>query len=388
VSGTPLIAHIVVRFDYGGLENGVANVVNGLSGGEYRHAVIALTEATSFRERLRDGISVYALGKRPGKDPAAYIRLFRLLRKLEPAVVHSRNVGTLDCVVVAFLAGVPFRIHGEHGWDVYDPEGKRLKYRVLRRLVSHLVHRFVTVSEELRQWLVEVVGLPAGKVTRICNGVDTSKFRPRDAAAPPSRLPGAMRVDGAVVIGTVTRFSAIKDPLNLVDAFIRLRAAIPQITLRLVMIGDGELRADALARLEAAGAADAAWLPGARDDVQELLSDMDVFVLGSLREGISNTVLEAMASGVPVIATATGGNGELIESGRTGELVPVGDAQALADAIRRYAADRQLRARHGKQARERAVAQFSLAGMVNNYRRLYDELLGSARGGACAGSRE
>jgi sugar transferase (PEP-CTERM/EpsH1 system associated) len=382
VSGRPLIAHIVVRFDYGGLENGVANVVNGLNGGEYRHAVIALTEATSFRDRLCDGISVYAIGKRPGKDPAAYVRLFRLLRKLEPAVVHSRNLGTLDCALVAFLAGVPFRVHGEHGWDVHDPEGKRWKYRMLRRSVSHLVHRFVTVSEEIRQWLVGVVGLPAGKITRICNGVDTTKFRPRDAArAPHSRLPAAMRVDGAVVIGTVTRFAAIKDPLNLVDAFIRLRAATPEIAaaLRLVMIGDGELRAQALARLEAAGAADAAWLPGARDDVPELMGDIDVFVLGSLREGISNTVLEAMASGVPVIATATGGNGELIESGQTGELVPVGDADALADAIRRYAADRELRARHGKRARERAVAQFSLTGMVDNYRRLYDELLASAR---------
>jgi sugar transferase (PEP-CTERM/EpsH1 system associated) len=373
----------VVRFDHGGLENGVANVVNGLSAGDYRHAVIALTEVTSFRKRLCDGVSVYALGKRPGKDPGAYVRLFRLLRELEPAVVHSRNLGTLDCALVAFLAGVPVRVHGEHGWDVHDPEGKRWKYRMLRRSVSHLVHRFVTVSDEIRQWLVGVVGLPAGKITRICNGVDTTKFCPRDAAAAPrSSLPAAMRVEGAVVIGTVTRFAAIKDPLNLVDAFIRLRAATPEIaaSLRLVMIGDGELRADALARLEAAGAADAAWLPGTRDDVPGLLGDMDVFVLGSLREGISNTVLEAMASGVPVIATATGGNGELIESGQTGELVPVGDADALANAIRRYAADRELRARHGKRARERAVAQFSLDGMVDNYRRLYDELLASARG--------
>jgi glycosyltransferase involved in cell wall biosynthesis len=102
---------------------------------------------------------------------------------------------------------------------------------------------------------------------------------------------------------------------------------------------------------------------------------MHVFVLGSLREGISNTVLEAMASGLPVIATDTGGNGELVDAGRTGVLVPPGDTAALADAIRAYVADPELRVRHGKQARERAVEQFSIAGMVDNYRRLYDQLI-------------
>src|SRR5690606_16691865 len=114
MSALPLIAHIVFRFDYGGLENGVVNVVNGLADAEFDHAVIALTEATSFRKRLRDGIRVYAIGKRPGKDLGAYVRLYRLLRELKPTAVHSRNLGTLDCAIVAFLAGVPHRIHGEH----------------------------------------------------------------------------------------------------------------------------------------------------------------------------------------------------------------------------------------------------------------------------------
>jgi sugar transferase (PEP-CTERM/EpsH1 system associated) len=376
MSEKPLIVHIVVRFDYGGLENGVVNVVNGLDQAKYRQAVIALTEATSFRRRLRGDIPVYALGKRDGKDPAAYLRLFRLLRELKPTAVHSRNIGTLDCVPVAFLAGVPFRIHGEHGWDVYDPQGTRRKYRFLRRSLSHLVHTFVTVSDELRQWLIRTVGIPAAKVVRICNGVDTDKFRPREGVDLNTPLPIGMCSDGVAVVGSVTRFAAIKDPLNLVNAFVGLHAT-PDLgpLLRLVMVGDGELRASALMKLEAAGAATSAWLPGSRDDIPELLRSMDVFVLGSLREGISNTVLEAMASGLPVIATQTGGNGELVEAGRTGALVPPGDTDALADAIRRYAADPQLRAHHGKQARERAVQQFSIAGMVDNYRRLYDELL-------------
>lgn len=380
MSARPLIAHIVFRFDYGGLENGVVNVVNGLSADRFRHAVVALTESgPAFRRRLGGDVPVYALGKRPGKDPAAYWRLFRLLRKLRPAAVHTRNIGTLDCVAVALLAGVPVRIHGEHGWDVFDPDGTKRKYRLLRRTLGRFVHVFVTVSEDLRRWLTEVVGIPARKVHRICNGVDTARFHPARADEP-SPLPPEIFTRDSVVVGSVTRMSAIKDPLNLVEAFLRLRAdpACAGRPLRLLMVGDGELRDDALARLERAGAADAAWLPGSRDDVPALLRAMDVFVLGSLREGISNTILEAMASGLPVIATATGGNGELIESGETGALVPPGDSAALADAIAVYAADEDLRRAHGRRARERAATEFSIAAMVENYRRLYAAALGPA----------
>jgi len=119
----PLIAHIVFRFDYGGLENGVVNVVNGLPESEFRHAIVALTEATAFSSRLkRADVSVHALGKRPGKDPAALLRLFRLLRTMKPTLVHTRNLATIEGALVAALAGVPCRIHGEHGWDVHDPE--------------------------------------------------------------------------------------------------------------------------------------------------------------------------------------------------------------------------------------------------------------------------
>lgn len=371
-----MIAHIVFRFDYGGLENGVVNVVNGMSNGPFEHAIIALSEATDFRQRLREGVNVYEIGKRPGKDFGAYVRLFKLLRKLRPAVVHTRNMGTLDCVFVAFLAGVPVRIHGEHGWDVFDPDGTNPKYRAIRRALSRFVRRFVTVSDDLRRWLETSVGIPAAKITRICNGVDTDRFRPAQPGDS-EPLPAAVFDADSVVIGSVTRFSAIKDPLNLVDAFLRLREQPDGRgdALRLLMIGDGELRERALARLEEAGAADVAWLPGSRDDIPELMRAMDIFVLGSLREGISNTVLEAMASGLPVIASETGGNPELIVVGQTGELVAPGDSNALAAAIKHYALDSALRDRHGRAARARALASFSIAAMVDSYRLLYDQTL-------------
>ena len=125
-------------------------------------------------------------------------------------------------------------------------------------------------------------------------------------------------------------------------------------------------------------AAYGAWLAGRRDDVAGLLRSMDIFVLGSWREGISNTILEAMACGLPIIATGTGGNAELVAAGESGTIVPPGDRAALADAIAVYAGDAALRARHGRAARERAVSQFSIAAMVASYGRLYGSALASA----------
>ena len=368
----PLIAHVVFRFDFGGLENGVVNLINWLPAARFRHVVVALTEASDFKRRLqRPDTSVHALGKRPGKDPQAYLRLFHLLRRLRPALVHTRNFATLDCMPVARLAGVPRGIHGEHGWDVYDPDGTRRSYRTVRRLVNPLVGRFVAVSREIEEWLTGTVGIRPAKVVRICNGVDTRRFTPA-TGEPRALLPPAWRDRATVVIGTVARLSAIKDPINLVRAFIAVRATPAGQAARLLVVGDGELRSAAEQLLEQAGAQEAAWLTGARDDIPQLLRAMDVFALASRREGISNTVLEAMASGLPVVATATGGNLELVRDGESGRLVPPGDSAELAAALGGYLMDSQLRVAHGHRARQLVEQQYSLRGMVDAYEALYD----------------
>jgi sugar transferase (PEP-CTERM/EpsH1 system associated) len=377
MSHPPLIAHVIFRFDVGGLENGVVNLINRLPEQEFRHAVVALTEATEFKGRLkRADVQVHALRKRPGKDPRAYVRLFGLLRRLRPDVVHTRNLGTMECQVIAFLAGARVRIHGEHGWDIHDRDGTNRKYRTLRRLLNPFVHRFVTVSADLERWLVERIRIPSRKVQRICNGVDVARFHPAasaDSAAP--LLPVDRFPPGALIVGSVTRFEPIKDPLNLVRAFIQARRELASegstVDLRLLMIGDGPLRQQALALLEAEGQSGAAWLPGSRDNVAQWLHCMHVFALGSSREGISNTVLEAMATGLPVIASATGGNLELVKDGQTGMLVPPENSPALAHALLAYARDAQLLGRHGRAARARAEAEFSLDRMVGSYRDLY-----------------
>ena len=126
----PLVLHIVHRFDFGGLENGLVNLVNNMPSDRIRHHILALTEVSSIASRITsENTRTSALGKREGKDLAAYWRLRKRIKALAPVVVHTRNVGTVDCQLIAWSAGVPRRVHGEHGWDIFDPDGRNPKYR-------------------------------------------------------------------------------------------------------------------------------------------------------------------------------------------------------------------------------------------------------------------
>lgn len=372
----PLIAHVMYRFDVGGLENGVVNLINHMPPDAYRHAVISLTEITDFRQRIvRDDVQFIALEKPPGHVLWIYPQLFKLFRKLRPAIVHSRNLGSLEVVVPAWAAGVPVRIHGEHGRDVGDLDGSNKKYQWVRRIYRPFVTHFIALSRDLEHYLTASVGMLQASVAQIYNGVDAQRFHPAAARQP---IAGCPFVDPAFwLVGTVGRMQTVKDQTTLARAFVRALEVAPELKacLRLLMIGDGPLRAQSQALLAQAGVAELAWLPGERNDVAEILRGLDCFVLPSLAEGISNTILEAMASGLPVIATDVGGNGELLEAGKSGELVPVGDVEAMAWKIVGYARDRQRARAAGQAGRAAVERQYSMAAMVLQYQRLYDRLL-------------
>ena len=167
----------------------------------------------------------------------------------------------------------------------------------------------------------------------------------------------------------------------LANAFVQALALAPGLreNLRLVMVGEGPLRAQAHALLQAAGAADLAWLPGERTDVADIMRGLHTFALPSLAEGISNTILEAMASGLPVIATGVGGNADLVADGQTGEIVPPGDPQAMALRLVALASDPARARRMGQAGRQRVEAAFSMQAMVTNYQHVYDQQLRRAR---------
>jgi sugar transferase (PEP-CTERM/EpsH1 system associated) len=302
------------------------------------------------------------------------VRLGILLRRLRPDVVHSRNWSAFDAVPAARLARVRAIVHGEHGREASDPQGRNPRRNRLRRLAAPLIDRFVAVSDDLRRWLVTVVGVPEPRVVTIHNGVDTVRFT--DDGRDDARRALALPLD-APVVGTVGRLDPVKDQMSLLDAVARLGDCRPAPVL--VVVGDGPCRRSLEERARTADLAGRVRFLGERADVPRLLRGFDVFVLPSIAEGISNTILEAMASGLPVIATQTGGNPELVAHGVTGALVPVGDPVAIAHIIRDYLADPHLRGLHGKAGRKRVVEEFRLERMAEQYGELY-RTLAQARG--------
>ena len=377
VTDIPLIVHVIHRFDVGGLENGIVNLINHMPADRYRHAIVCLQGYTDFHKRLKqDNVEIYDMAKLDGHDLGLYVRLFRIFRQLRPAIVHTRNLSALETQVVAALAGVRGRVHGEHGRDIYDLYGKNRKYILLRKLVRPFVGHYIAVSKDLQNWLTDTVGVKRGRTSQIYNGVDNIRFHPSQTPREHLGPPGFFG-DNSIVIGSVGRMAAVKDYPNLVRAFLRLLQLDPSRRdhLRLLIAGDGANRAACLELLGQRGADHLAWLPGERTDIPELMAAMDIFVLPSLGEGISNTILEAMATGLPVIATSVGGNLELVHEGATGFLVPPADSDAMAQALLNYVDDADQRHAHGRAARDIIDCQFSMDAMVQGYLSVYDRIL-------------
>lgn len=363
------------------MENGLINLVDGLPESEFRHAIACIEDFSDFRQRLRrTDVEVIALDRSRVGIWQVRRRLFALCRRLRPAIAHTRNLSGLDALLPARLAGVPIRVHGEHGWDVDNLRGDRWKPALLRRLHSPLVTRYITVSRHLQRYLVQRVGIAESRITHICNGVDTVRFAPA-AERPLVLLPPHLRGEPLFVVGTVGRAQAVKDQATLLRAVARAVAGEPGLraAMRVAIVGGGPLLEELRTMASALGIADIAWLPGAMEGVPEILQLFDVFAMTSLAEGISNTVLEAMATGLPVLATRVGGNTEIVEDGAWGRHFEPQDVDALAGLLIQYARDPALRRAHAAAARQAALTRYALPVMVERYRQTYASLLAGER---------
>jgi len=373
----PLVVHVVFRFATGGIENGLVNLINHMSPDRYRHAVLALTDMTDFSQRIqRRDVAFFSLNKSPGHGVWQYPKLFKIFQQLRPAIVHSRNLAALESQVPAWAAGVPVRIHGEHGRDMGDLTGDNVNLQWTRRFYKNFFHHHISLSPDLTDYLVRKIHVSPSSITEIFNGVDTARFYP---------IPGgAQQILGCPfnpvqhwLVGTVGRMQVVKDQVMLAHAFVQALTLDPglQHRMRLVMVGDGPLRAQVQSVLAAAGFLHLAWLPGERDDVAEIMRGLHVFALPSLAEGLCNTILEAMASGLPVIATAVGGNGQLVVPGQTGTLVESGHPQTMARALVNMASQSEIAQCMGRAGRQRMLDSFSLQSMVSSYASVYDHQL-------------
>jgi glycosyltransferase involved in cell wall biosynthesis len=272
----------------------------------------------------------------PWQDALALVELVRLCRRLRPDIVHahSSKVGVLGRVA-AWLARVPVRVFTVHGWSfaAYDGLAGRL-YLWIERLMRPLTTAVVCVADATRRQGLAARACDPSRAVVIHNAVDAASFCER------AETPGPCR------IVSVGRFAYPKD-------FATLLAALELVDgeWRASLVGDGPDRA-------AVEGSTLVELPGPRRDVADLLARSDIFVLSSRSEGFPVSILEAMAAGLPVVATDVGGVAEAVVAGETGFLVPPGDPRALAEALGRLVAEPRLRRRFGEAGRDRALRLF------------------------------
>jgi sugar transferase (PEP-CTERM/EpsH1 system associated) len=366
------IMHVVDQLGRGGLENGLVNLIYGLDPQRYEHVVYAIRGLGPNADRLiKNGVRVICQGKQDTDSRFQMPLLVRQIRAIEPDVVHSRNWGTVEAVMAARLAGRA-SVHGEHGLEA-TVDAKEPRRRIwFRRLAYEAAHRVLAVSHQLKGLHAYRTGFQAERITVIHNGVDGTRYFP-DARTRSYLRTELGIADDEFLIGCVGNLLPVKDHITVLKAL----ECFPPTTgrWRLVIVGEGSERPVLEAFLAGRPAlAQRVTLTGASGRVAELLNALDVYVLPSLAEGICNSLLEAMSTGLPVIATATGGNPEVVVHGESGCLFPVGDYRQLAEQLLLFQGNPGLRRRFAEGALRRMREEFSMESMIRGYAQVYESL--------------
>jgi sugar transferase (PEP-CTERM/EpsH1 system associated) len=362
------ILHVLHAFSAGGLENGVVNIING-SPEHFVHELCLLSKSGEFVHRLKKPVAVYEMNKKNGNSLRMILQLRQLFRSRTFDIIHTRNWAAFDGVMAACLAPRPVLIHGEHGRDVSDPDGKVYRRNLARRLLAFRARKFVAVSQDLYTWLRQTVRIPQSKLAFIPNGVDTDRFSPGRELELRKRL-GIGETE--FVVGTIGRLDPVKNHPGLIHAVRQLQKN--GYPVRLVIVGDGPLHEDVAACVRSAQLVPDAIQLGYRSDVDRLYRLFDLFVLNSFAEGMSNTLLEAMACGLPIVCTAVGGNVELVADKVRGILIRAGDVSELTEALGQLICSRGERESFAASARNFTKQNFSISTMIDRYTELYESV--------------
>ena len=352
------VCHISLGLCTGGMERLLVEFARCHDPRHYELHFVALHNLGQPAEDIKQlGCTVHLLPDRRGKPVQQWRELVRFLKKLRPDVVHTHNAyphfyGTL----AARWCRVPVVINTRHGRRI----GTTWKAKTWFWIAGMLANRVVAVSDDARNLCLSEVSLTSQKVTRIWNGIDLSRFVYRGPAADPIAI-------------SVARLSPEKDFPTLIHAVALAAEVVPE--LRLKIVGDGPERTKLEHLITELGQQNRVELLGERQDIPELLATAGFFATATLTEGISLTLLEAMASGLPVLATRVGGNPEIVVEDETGFLVPSGNVTELATALIRMVHSQGRWSELGRQGRLRVEQHFSNQKMVSAYEALYTQLL-------------
>ncbi|WP_412972008.1 glycosyltransferase [Glaciecola sp. MF2-115] len=376
------LMHLVYSFDVGGLERIIANCIASLPD-NFEHTIVTLSNySPEFVAQLAKPVKMIALNKPEGQSWATFKQFYSLLKQEKPDILHSYNLASLEFQTMAALARVPFRLHAEHGRDVHDPDGTNKKYQILRKLVAPFVHKIVSVSDDLHQWLISVVGLSSEKCQLILNGVDTNQYKP---AVDKEQTNSSE--NKKLIFGHVGRLQAIKNQKNLIESYILACEQNEKFKAesKLVIVGKGPLKDALEQQIISASYQDNIEMWGERHDMPAVYKSVDVFVMSSDAEGVPMTMLEAMASGLPVVSTKVGGIPE-VTSKEQAILVEAKSAEALSEGLLlmfdRYQAEGEFGPVFSdmqKASQQLVEERFSQRTMMNQYLALYQQGLAHVR---------
>ncbi|MFQ5804222.1 MAG: glycosyltransferase [Candidatus Methylomirabilales bacterium] len=367
------VLHLIETGGPGGAERMMVHLASSLGPGY--HSEAALIRDRWLGGALKDrGIPVTILGNNPQGSIATLRDLVRVIRKKRVAILHTHEffMNTLG-LMASRLTGVPLvaTVHERN----YYPD--RLRRRVAYRLVGRFAGQMVAVSEDLRRFLTERIGVCPDRIHVVANGVPVGEQpSPRGVATLRKKLCLDQHTQ---VLGTVGRLHSKKGHKYLIDAVGPVIRRFPHAVF--LAVGAGGLRDELESQARRLGVASHLRFLGHRDDVRDFLALCDLFVLPSLSEGMPLSLLEAMAAGVPAVATRIAGITDVVEDGKTGLLVPPADSRALAKGITTLLEDRMFARQMGEAGREVVACRFSLAGMVRAYQEIYATLIRERNGG-------
>jgi glycosyltransferase involved in cell wall biosynthesis len=364
------VLFVIDELDIGGTEQQIRELARHIDRARFEPIVCCFRHGAKAREIEELGVRVIHEPKHLKADPGLVVRLARRMRQERIDLVQTYLwTANTWARLAARMAGVRFVVASERNVDIWEERYKR----VIGRWLARSTDRIIANSEAVRRYLLDRGGLAPDKVVTVYNGVNFDRFHvPCDPALRRAELglPG-----DAVLAGVVARVEPAKDHATLLRALALISRRVPR--LHLVIVGGG----GEVARLQSSaielGIADKVRFTGPRTDAAEWLQSLDISVLSSVKEGLSNTVLESMAAGRPMVATDVGGNAEVIVEGETGFLVPPRDPAALGEALARLAQSPEAMARFGRAGRKRVHAMFSVSRMVARTEALYLELAAS-----------
>ena len=362
------VGHVVLSLEIGGMETVIANLSRNIDHHSYRFLIICVLRIGPIGYELRNkGIKVIKLPKMPRIISFLYPKaLIDILRAEKVDVLHCHSGCWHKAAIAGKFAGVKGIIYTEHGRQM--PGYKTTIF--LDRAVSKITDYVVPVSLDLSKYLKKVVKIEPRKIHEINNGIDTDYFSPREKDK--KLLKELCIPNNTLIVGNIARLAPVKDHITLINAFALTEKHCHD--MRLLIIGDGSERVNLEKLINELNLSDKIALLGFRRDIKEILSLFDLFVLSSISEGTSITILEAMASGKPVIATDVGANSDIITESVSGFLVPAKNAKVMAEKIAFFYKNRSMGELMGRKGREHVIGKFSVQEMTRKYERLYRRL--------------